>query len=391
MSETLESASPEPRCEAQLAAGARVGEYEIRRCLGSGGFGHVYEALQPTIGKRVAVKVLSHRYSADERSLSRFVTEARVAVELRHRNVVEIFSFGRLDDGRAYYVMELVEGTTLRALLDRRGVIAPATAIPILAGIAAGLDAVHVHGVVHRDLKPENVLLAEEEGVLVPKLIDFGVAKLLEVDDDAHNTRDGALIGTPEYMSPEQCRGRKVDPRSDVYSLGVVAYEMLTGRVPFTGRDPLEVMLRHTSRRPRPPGLWPNADAAILAALAKQPGQRPASAGDVVRALAQPPPRLGPRGARHWLMALGAGTAAIAVALLLGQRSDAAASRPPPQRSSATPSIVAPAAPLVSPPASASPVTRVEDAGARPMLPHHARAHRIGPDDPEDPFEHATR
>ena len=159
--------------------------------IGTGGFGTVYEGEQPLIGKRVAIKVLARRYSGDPEAVSRFVSEARVANQIRHRNIVGSFSFGTLPDGRRYHVMDFVEGETLDAMIRQRGALPVDEAIQILRGVASALDAAHKKDVVHRDLKPANVLVGREEGVLVPKVIDFGIAKLLS-DDEHARTRHRA-------------------------------------------------------------------------------------------------------------------------------------------------------------------------------------------------------
>ncbi len=281
-----------PAGEPGLEAGEKIGEYAVVRVIGTGGFGTVYEGEQPLIGKRVAIKVLSRRYSGDPEAVSRFVGEARVANQIGHRNIVGTFSFGKLPDGRRYHVMDLVKGETLDAMIRRRGALPVDEAIQILRGVASALDAAHKKGVVHRDLKPANVLVSDEEGVLVPKVIDFGIAKLLSDDERAHKTQSGAIMGTPLYMAPEQCRGKAVDHLTDVYAFGVLAYEMLTGAPPFDGDDSLDLLMKHTSVRPEAPSkrraeLAPEVDKVVLALLAKDPAQRPSPLGGVVSALSR--------------------------------------------------------------------------------------------------------
>src|SRR5262245_25851487 len=191
-----------------------VGEYRVEGKLGQGAFGMVFKATHPLIGKVVAIKVLARKYSVDPEIVSRFMAEARAVNQIRHRNIIDIFSFGTLDDGRQYYVMEYLDGEPLDALLDRAGNLSLADALPILRGIAKALDAAHAKGICHRDLKAENVFLANDpdgNGVW-PKLLDFGIAKLLGPEDNfKYKTRTGMPVGTPYYMSPEQCRGRDVD------------------------------------------------------------------------------------------------------------------------------------------------------------------------------------
>ena len=195
-----------------LRTGRVVCEYQIETKLGQGGFGAVFKAVHPLIGKQVAIKVLSHRFSVDPEMVSRFVAEARAVNEIRHHNIIDIFSFGTLDDGRHYYVMEYLEGETLERRITREGYLSLRDTLAILRPLARALDAVHVKGIAHRDLKAENVLLASNPDGVFPKLLDFGIAKLLAPEDGvAHKTRTGAPMGTPHYMSPEQCHGRDVD------------------------------------------------------------------------------------------------------------------------------------------------------------------------------------
>ncbi len=259
-----------------------VGEYVILRKLGEGGFGAVYEALHPVIGKRAAVKVLHAQYSADEAVTSRFAAEARAVNQIRHKNIVDIFSFGELPDGRQYYVMELLEGVPLDLYLERAGQLALGECLAILAEIAKALKAAHDAGIAHRDLKPENVFLRlDDEQLVHPKILDFGMAKLLAPGTlPVHKTRSGAPIGSPRYMSPEQCRGVEVDHRTDVYAFGCMAYRMLAGVPPFDGGTALELMMAHVSATPSPlsnigPDLGPKLDEALLKMMEKLPENRP--------------------------------------------------------------------------------------------------------------------
>jgi len=270
--------------------GSMVGEYRIDHKLGAGTFGDVYAGEHPLIGKKVAVKALNRRFASDPEAVSRFIAEARVVNKIRHRNIIDIFSFNTLPGGRHYFVMEYLEGQTLAALLQQKHHLPIPTALQIAQGVASALDAAHEAGVTHRDLKPENVFLAaERDGSHFPKLLDFGIAKLMD-DDVAHKTGSGVLLGTPLYMSPEQARGKKVDPRTDVYSLGVMIHEMLTGAVPFGGDSAMDVVLKHDTEPPPAmsrvcPDLPAALDAPVLAMLEKRPRNRPASAGEAVAAL----------------------------------------------------------------------------------------------------------
>jgi serine/threonine protein kinase len=268
-----------------VAPGTVVGDYRIEGKIGEGGFGAVYRATHTLIGKRLALKVLSRALSSDPEMLSRFIAEARVVNDIQSRHIVDIFGYGALPDGRQYYVMELLSGRTLAEFLGERQTLPLHEALPIFGGIARALDAAHAKGVVHRDLKPENVFLVEDaDGSVTPKLLDFGIAKLLVNPSGSHKTRTGMPMGTPHYMSPEQCMGEGVDQRTDIYAFGVLVYEVLTGRLPFDGDSMMAIFVGHTSREAAPPssyglGLAPGIDAAILAMLAKRPELRPASCG----------------------------------------------------------------------------------------------------------------
>lgn len=279
--------------EADLPPGLMVGEYRIQSKIGAGGFGTVYRAEQPLIGKVVAIKVLSRSYSSNPQMVSRFVSEARAVNQIRHRNIIDIFSFGVLDDNRQYFVMEYLDGMPFDAYLKSRGRLPPEEAIPILRQIAKALDAAHVNGIAHRDLKPENVFLAMDgDGVAFPKLLDFGIAKLLgDSTTSGHKTRTGTPIGTPYYMSPEQCLGRGVDHRADIYSFGVMVHEVLTGSVPFDAPETMTVMFKQMNEPPPPMSSVcsdvPDAlDEPVLRMLAKEPASRPESASAGLEALA---------------------------------------------------------------------------------------------------------
>jgi serine/threonine protein kinase len=282
-----------------LVPGEMIGEYKVDNKLGAGGFGSVYHAVHPLIGKRVAIKVLSRRLSSDPEMVSRFVSEARSANQIRNKHIVDIFGFGALPDGRQYYVMEVLHGATLEQHVRARGYLEPLEAVTILRAIARGLDAAQAAGIVHRDLKPENVILVEDEDVgYLPKLLDFGIAKLMAGSTGAHKTRTGVPMGTPYYMSPEQCRGDKSDHGTDVYSLGIVAFQLLTGRLPFDAESFMQLMFQHVSAPPplasaTRPGLSPELDGPLLSMLEKTPQKRPESAGAAIEELAEAARRAG--------------------------------------------------------------------------------------------------
>ena len=280
-----------PTSEPELVPGALIGEYQIDGKVGQGGFGIVYKAIHPLIGKLVAIKVLARRFSVDPEMVSRFVAEARAVNQIRNRYIIDIFSFGQLDDGRHYYVMEFLEGEPLDALIDRSGHVDLGDALPILRAIAKALDAAHAKGIAHRDLKPENVFLVRGEDDVWPKLLDFGIAKLMgELDGTKHKTRTGIPIGTPYYMSPEQCRGKDVDHRTDYYAFGVLAYQMLTGVHPIDGDDYMDIMMKQLAFEPPPPSsvvaeLPVGIDAAIAWLMRKDRDQRPPNLVTAMRAL----------------------------------------------------------------------------------------------------------
>lgn len=276
-----------PSKDLSLKAGATVGEYRIERKIGEGGFGAVYSAVHPVIGKSAAIKILSPQFSADPVMVSRFISEARAVNQIRHRGIIDIFAFGKLDDGRQYYIMELLEGKTLEEYLRERGRLRPAEALPILRQVARALDAAHAAGIAHRDLKPENIFLVfDEDGTIMPKLLDFGIAKLLG-DSQQSKTRTGTPMGTPLYMSPEQCRGKQVDHRTDIYSFGIMTHVMITGQPVFSGEDIMDVMMAQVGSTPPSassvcPDIPPALDAPILRMLAKEADARPQTLGAAV-------------------------------------------------------------------------------------------------------------
>jgi serine/threonine-protein kinase len=275
-----------------LEPGALVGEYRIERILGEGGMGIVYAGLQPDIGKKVAIKVINKNLQEDPITAQRFVQEARAVNQISHKNIVDIFSFGMLPDGRQYFVMEYLEGRTLRRQLDERRALAYPQVFSILWQMADALEAAHDANVVHRDLKPDNVFLVPtRSGDIVTKLVDFGIAKLMDPGQGqvVAQTQAGVLLGTPLYMSPEQAMGRRVDARADLYALGVIMYEIFTGRVPFYTESYLEALQLHITATPQPPRqlapMVPELERLILALLEKDPAHRPQNAGVVKVAL----------------------------------------------------------------------------------------------------------
>jgi len=262
-----------------------VGNYLIDREIGRGGMGVVYAATHRVLGKRAAIKVLAN----PDQDVERFFNEGRAAMSIEHPNVVRVFDVGRASDGRAYIAMELLDGESLSARL-RRGALPVRTAVGIALQIAEALIAVHAVEIIHRDLKPENVIVCGDR----IKLVDFGVAKLTGPLAGPVRTISGALVGTPIYMSPEQCEGvRELDARSDLYSLGCVLYAMLAGLPPFTSSGTGALISMHMFKEP--PMLrtaCPTASSALAGVvarlLAKSPAERFQSAREVARALADP-------------------------------------------------------------------------------------------------------
>jgi serine/threonine protein kinase len=265
-----------------LEAGTMVGEYRVEHKLGEGGMATVYAAVHPVIGKQAAIKVMSPRLKADAGAVSRFILEARAVNRIGHRNIVDVFGFGVLPDGRSFFVMEWLHGETLHERLWRQhGPLPLPEVLHILDEMCDALEAAHRQGIVHRDLKPANVFVCNDRGRGPEiKLLDFGVAKLMYPERVPHTTDVGSVVGTPEYVSPEQARAQAVDGRSDLYALGVMAYEMVLGRLPFLADNPIDAIDMHIhAPPPRPRILWrdipPPLEQLILALLAKEPAQRP--------------------------------------------------------------------------------------------------------------------
>jgi len=283
-----------------LPPGYVVGEYRVRQVLGRGGMGVVYAGVQPLIEKRVAIKVLNAELSSDPALVRRFLDEARAVNRIRHPNIIDIFSFGQLVDRRQYFVMEYLEGRTLAERMQA-GDLPAAELPPLLGQICDALDAAHTEHIVHRDLKPENIWIVEpRRGRPFIKLLDFGIAKLLASGEQA-TTQAGVLMGTPQYMSPEQCHGRGIDHRTDIYALGVILYQLYGGTLPFRGETFAEVLTKQLTELPTPPSQHatiPTAlDSLILRCLSKEAAARPQSArelGEALAAILGPQPLAGP-------------------------------------------------------------------------------------------------
>lgn len=279
--------SAEPPHHQDPLIGTQISEYVIQERIGTGGMGIVYRAVQPLIGKQVAIKVMRAQFAQAHQLVQRLLVEARVVNAIPHRGIIDIFGFGQLEDGRPYVVMELLQGLSLDRLLRRKGRLGVDEAVKILDEVLDALGAAHRRGVVHRDLKPGNVFLVEgAAGARSLKLLDFGIAKVASTPAANALTVHGLLLGTPEYMSPEQVRGGEVEPTSDLYAVGVMAFEMLTGQVPFGGEQ-VRVLFAHVEDAPPAlsslvPGVPPALERLVSRLLAKAPAQRYPSA-DAVR------------------------------------------------------------------------------------------------------------
>jgi serine/threonine-protein kinase len=323
--------------------GKTLGNCKILEELGRGGMAVVYRAYQASLNRYVAIKVLPPQLGLDRQFVERFQREARSAANLRHPNIVVIHDVGH-EDGVYYIVMELLEGRTLRHLIEEEGALPEERAARIVEQVGAALDYAHRRGFVHRDVKPSNIFVGEEDRVT---LTDFGIAKA--ASEAQQLTRTGMLMGTPEYMSPEQAEGEGVDHRTDLYALGVVLYRMLVGRVPFQGSTPHATLHNVIYEEPPPPrslnpDLEPGVEAVILKAVAKRPGQRYQSGAELGKALEKavaqrgravpipPPPTVGtPRRGREkpvrresersplvlWIMAAIAGVLVLILGALL--------------------------------------------------------------------------
>ncbi len=275
--------------------GKRLGNYRVLAALGQGGMAKVYKGYQPMLDRYVAIKVLAPHFATDEEFRARFQREAAAIARLRHPNIVQVYDFG-VSGSVHYMVMEYIAGDTLkmrmRAAKAKGERLSPWEVLSVLRGVAAALDYAHERDIIHRDVKPANIMLrVEEEGnpdaAFTPVLTDFGVAKIME---GVQFTGTGMTIGTPDYMAPEQGSGGSITPRADLYSLGVVLYEMLTGELPFTADTPVAVLLKHISDTPTPvhlraPDLPPALDDVLNRALAKKPEDRYPSGAALVAAV----------------------------------------------------------------------------------------------------------
>ncbi|MBM7119013.1 serine/threonine-protein kinase [Archangium primigenium] len=273
--------------------GQRIGEYLVRRRIGSGGMGVVYEGEHPVIGRKVAIKIIRQDTSEEVRARD-LASEARAVSAIRHRGIIDIFGFGTLPGVGEYLIMEFLEGRPLDEILRDRAPLPLIQSLWLICEVLAALSAAHAKGVIHRDLKPGNIFIVRESnGSEYVKVLDFGLAKQAATPNGATpQTRASIILGTPEYMAPEQACGQPVSPRTDLYAAGIILFEMLTGRLPFQGESPMHIAVQQVHAKPPPPssvveGLPQELDALVLSLLAKEPANRPASGVEVADALTE--------------------------------------------------------------------------------------------------------
>lgn len=272
------------------------GQFQILQKIGSGGMGSVYKALQPAMNRLVAVKILHPKLANRKDLVSRFRREARAMSHLTHPNTVKVYVYGELDDGSLYIVMEFLEGKNLNQVVRAEGPMPLERGLPILIQVCSALEEAHKAGIIHRDLKPENIFITQLGGMSdYAKVLDFGLAKVTEREMRPGSvilTQEGMVFGTPEFMSPEQAQGRTLTPASDIYSLAVILYEVLTGKLPFDAKSPMEFIQLHVMTKPIPiaerapdksfpPLLW----TVLAHALEKRPEDRYGSAAEFAHAL----------------------------------------------------------------------------------------------------------
>ena len=295
--------APDPYIGREIAQG----KYQIIQKIGSGGMGAVYKASQPNIGRMVAVKILHAKLVSRKDLVERFSREAKALAHLSHPNTVRVFDDGMLEDNSLYIVMEHLEGKNLNQTIRQKGPMSVERALPMMIQVCGALEEAHRAGIVHRDLKPENIFLCNQGGLVdFPKVLDFGLAKVTDKEmrpGAVALTQEGMIFGTPEFMSPEQAQGKTLDARSDIYSLAMILYEALTGKLPFDAARPMEFIQHQVMTPPihldaRVPGkaFAPGLGDVLAKAIAKDPDDRYQSAAEFAAALspyatgATPPP-----------------------------------------------------------------------------------------------------
>ena len=395
----------------QLAPGAILAErYEIIRRLGAGGMGAVYLARHRLMERRCALKVLPRGHHRDAEALERFTREARNASRIVHHNVCTVYDFGTTAEGVAYLAMEYLEGRTLGAILAEQARLPLDRCVRLCREIAAGLDAAHELGIVHRDLKPDNVMVLPTRAGETVKLVDFGIAKALESEPSREMTAPGVVIGTPDYMSPEQFAGDPVDPRTDVYALGVMFYRMVTGSLPHQGETARETLTKRLTEPPRslgdaapdlvvPAGLH----SIVEKVLARRPADRYATAGAFADAVVSlltgpldisslptvrldaataPVPMAEPRRSRRnlWIGAAALTGVAVTVVLLFLQTGTQAGLSPTGQDTTTIPPTVS--APLPPPTTTLADTVRPDTGRTRAVAPPPATPPRTTRDTP---------
>ncbi len=294
--EAKKVARDKARAQAEKRLGTTLaGRYKIESLLGLGGMGSVYVAVQEPLGRKVALKCIRSVLTDDDLAVKRFIQEARAVSQLQHPNIVTLHDFGQDDDGTLFIAMELLDGESLRERVERDGPLGVGASIAVVRAIASALAQAHAAGIIHRDLKPDNAMLTELVGHgQAVKVVDFGVAKLAQEAADEALTGTGHVVGTPGYIAPEQMNCVLDDPRSDLYALGVLWYEVLCGASPFEGETPMKKAFQHlTEEAPRPserrPGLSisRSVEDLLMRLLAKAPEERPASAEALLAELSQ--------------------------------------------------------------------------------------------------------
>jgi serine/threonine protein kinase len=345
----------EQSLEEQFIGKTLDGKYRLDSFISRGGMGAVFRGMHVMLDRPVAVKMINADLVSSPEIVRRFQREARAATQLNHPNIVDVYDLGQTGEGTLYIAMELVTGQSLKDEIRARGALDAKRIVHIMSQVCDGLGVAHKANIVHRDLKPQNIMLTRDRaGAELAKIVDFGIAKTFEVDSHTQLTADGSTLGTPHYMSPEQATGREIDGRSDIYSLGIILYEMLTGEVPFDDQSLPAVLVKHMSEAPAPPSqrrpdlaISPALEAIALRCLAKDPAARYATADELGAALrAATPSAMGDA-----TIAMGSAAAAATVPM-------SAATPPPPLSPLPTPPAAAaanrpathPTAPAVPPP-----------------------------------------